>query len=696
MSSERRMENRTTLTLAVFSTALVLTSVAQGLTGFGPATVQAADMVVTPGSLGDWNFQTSGTASGRLVTGPGTPPLGNGSLRLGTGTNGSSGVQFRNNDYANTRLDDITELGYYTYVTNNQSCQAPYIVLNIDRDSNGSIDDTLFFEPCYQTGTYSGSAVPNQGSVADNTWQQWNALTGGWWANDAGRGGPPLITLADYIDDYPNARIVNSSSGAGGIRLVAGFGSSSWNNFVGYADAFSIGVDGSTTRYDFEPMTSSSSSRSSTSMSSFSSQSSTSTVACTTVGTSDLLAHWPFNAGNGSTAEDASNDHDGTLVNMEAGDWITLTPSIGTSNPYAIDFDGTTGGNEYVSLGTNQIIGADTSFTIAGWVNMDTFTSAQNPIYGEFNTNGHTRNYLGVGSDRRVFFDQYTPSGGGLFSNTLLNAGQWYHVAYVQSGSTRSLYINGNLDVTDNTAENYSGSTPNFVAIGARPGPSPFYMNGKVDEMRLYGRTLAASEVRSLSNYCGPSSSRSSSSASSMSASSMSSQSSRSSSSGGFATAPLCNGVTATIYVNQNNRIVGGPDNGTRFTGVLRGTRGNDIMVGTNGRDLILGGTGNDTICGGGGSDRLYGGLGEDKIGGESGSDRLDGSNGKDLLCGHDQNDDLRGGNANDTLDGGAGNDDELDGGNGTDVCSNGEDTDDCETTSSGSALCSALRITTP
>ena len=67
---------------------------------------------------------------------------------------------------------------------------------------------------------------------------------------------------------------------------------------------------------------------------------------------------------------------------------------------------------------------------------------------------------------------------------------------------------------------------------------------------------------------------------------------------------PECDGKSATIYV-LDGVIVGGPDNGKPFKGVLMGTPGGDVIVGTAGDDIILGLAGNDTICGGPGDDEL-------------------------------------------------------------------------------------------
>jgi hypothetical protein len=62
--------------------------------------------------------------------------------------------------------------------------------------------------------------------------------------------------------------------------------------------------------------------------------------------------------------------------------------------------------------------------------------------------------------------------------------------------------------------------------------------------------------------------------------------------------APTCHGLPATIYV-RNGRIVGGPDHGKTYRGILRRTLSHDVIVGTDCPDRIKGYAGDDTICGG-------------------------------------------------------------------------------------------------
>ncbi|MGF1511072.1 MAG: endonuclease/exonuclease/phosphatase family protein [Myxococcota bacterium] len=106
---------------------------------------------------------------------------------------------------------------------------------------------------------------------------------------------------------------------------------------------------------------------------------------------------------------------------------------------------------------------------------------------------------------------------------------------------------------------------------------------------------------------------------------------------------PSCDGVPATVFVDGDGVIVGGPLNGRPYEGVLigglgadviRGTDGDDNIVGLLGADVICGEDGDDLLFGGQGSDRLLGGAGDDRLKGGIGSDELDGGEGRDRCFG--------------------------------------------------------------
>jgi predicted extracellular nuclease len=165
---------------------------------------------------------------------------------------------------------------------------------------------------------------------------------------------------------------------------------------------------------------------------------------------------------------------------------------------------------------------------------------------------------------------------------------------------------------------------------------------------------------------------------------------------------PQCNGQNATVYVDENGIIVGGPQNGQAYSGTLIGTSGDDVIVGTESHDTILALGGNDTVCaldgndvvlGSLGNDTIFGGSGNDAIFGNAGNDMIEGEEGNDVLFGETGDDTVSGGADKDVVDGGAGADsvlggdendvvrggsgnDALDGGSGSDVCNGGPGTD--------------------
>jgi hypothetical protein len=230
----------------------------------GQTQVQAATVDVTPDNLNGWftnvtddNGNPGGnpTGSANFVTGPGTPPLGVGSVNLvtGNGTSGGDGsAQIDNANYAGVALSSITSLGYSEYVTNWNGSQTPYLSLAIATTGIGPADDILFFEPAYQTPSSGNPSLPNQGSPTTGAWQTWNALEGGWWDNNGVLNpGTGVGSLADYLAVYPNATISTFGS-LGSVQLTVGFAGPT-DQFDGNVDNVTIGVAGNSTTFDFEP-----------------------------------------------------------------------------------------------------------------------------------------------------------------------------------------------------------------------------------------------------------------------------------------------------------------------------------------------------------------------------------------------------------------------------------------------------------
>lgn len=247
------------LTTLVSIAALVLG--AQGV-------ARAATVVVGEGRLDGWDIsnrdgttltegpgETTNHTMGAFTVGPATPPMGAGSFHQIVGDSDTDQQALRTTLYNGMALSAITTLKYSSHVTSNQGSQASFLRLYVDLNDNGTyelgIDDTLNFEPAYQSGGYSGDVVPIQcGSpcIVKNQWQTWDAFAGGWWTGSSGTSGPPLTTLARYTSGHSGAKLITAPA-TPAVQLVAGYGGS-WKNFDGNTDALT--VNGTT--FDFEPV----------------------------------------------------------------------------------------------------------------------------------------------------------------------------------------------------------------------------------------------------------------------------------------------------------------------------------------------------------------------------------------------------------------------------------------------------------
>jgi hypothetical protein len=189
----------------------------------------------------DWVLYTrAGTppTAGAFVTGPGTPPLGDGSFQTTTAT-GAEKVFLFNYEHIGTDLADVDDIGYSTYRTAGSGSQLPGLNLQVDYngpDVAGGFT-TLVFEPIYNTA---------QGAVVNNTWQSWTAdASGRWWSTAAingqcaGAAVACMRTWSQIVANNPDATIV------GGVGVNQGSGN---GGLIAATDAFTFDE----TTYDFE------------------------------------------------------------------------------------------------------------------------------------------------------------------------------------------------------------------------------------------------------------------------------------------------------------------------------------------------------------------------------------------------------------------------------------------------------------
>lgn len=217
-----------------------------------------------------------------------------------------------------------------------------------------------------------------------------------------------------------------------------------------------------------------------------------------------LLAYWKFDEGSGLSPQDSS----GSGYTLSAAATPTWVP--GQVGAYATALNGTT---QYWKLADQTALHLTTNWTYSAWVYESSVTSNQPTIEGYDNgatgfvaalniiINGNTGNYVSV-------TEQNGTNGVNINGSIILSATTWYLVTVTHGSGNTSIYINGVLDTTQAERDpSFAVSAGSLgLTIGAfaanhyMPSGTEFFA-GNIDDVRIYNRTLTASDVVDLYNY---------------------------------------------------------------------------------------------------------------------------------------------------------------------------------------------------
>lgn len=192
---------------------------------------------------------------------------------------------------------------------------------------------------------------------------------------------------------------------------------------------------------------------------------------------------------NGYASTAVAGTRHGTLVNAPA----FTTGQTGQ----AVDLNGS---NQYVSLPDGSVSGL-TDFTISTWVRLDT-TAASRRLF-DFGTGTTSYMYLVPTTGSTVRFGITTSGSGGeqvINGTAAIATGAWVNVAVTRVGNTGRLYVNGAQVGSANTSMTLSPSslgttTQNWIGRSQSGGN---YLDGRVDDFRIYNRGLSAAEITTI------------------------------------------------------------------------------------------------------------------------------------------------------------------------------------------------------
>lgn len=189
-----------------------------------------------------------------------------------------------------------------------------------------------------------------------------------------------------------------------------------------------------------------------------------------------LLGLWHFNE---NLLDSSGNGNNG----LAEGGEFSSDAKFGSSSYY---FDS----NSDINLGDNSVFTSIDNFTISAWVKIGAWRS-----YGSIFAFGSSGDeFLFNINGRYLNFYSYSGSGN---ARTSLSLNQWHHVVADREGNRVYLYLDGELDgevvLSSSNPIEISGAMRN---IGGDEGSES--LNGYLDELALWNRSLSGEEISSL------------------------------------------------------------------------------------------------------------------------------------------------------------------------------------------------------
>ena len=143
----------------------------------------------------------------------------------------------------------------------------------------------------------------------------------------------------------------------------------------------------------------------------------------------------------------------------------------------SIEFDGS---GDYLDIdGSAELNFGSGDFTIEFWLNLN--SSGLQAITDPRNSDSDNSPLVWINSSGKVYY--YTGGSQRIVGTTVLNTGQWYHVALVKNSGTTTLYLDGTSEGSFSDSLTYI--QPTTFRIGQRYAGTLYNLNGYLDDFRI-------------------------------------------------------------------------------------------------------------------------------------------------------------------------------------------------------------------
>lgn len=203
--------------------------------------------------------------------------------------------------------------------------------------------------------------------------------------------------------------------------------------------------------------------------------------------TNGLLGYWPF---SGNANDFSGNNNNGTTYNVSL-----TTDRFGNSNS-AYSFNGT---SSYIDIpSSNHPIG-DVSISYSLWFNSSNTSGDRDLI--SVGTPGLTNSRSCIANAYWGKMVYVVQDSGDFITNYTVPINTWHHIVFTKTGSSVKFYVDGNIVDSTNLSitQNVNDTRIVFGSTGTNWGDGEYY-EGTLDDIRIYDRVLAPTEINNLFN----------------------------------------------------------------------------------------------------------------------------------------------------------------------------------------------------
>ncbi|MFA5797797.1 MAG: LamG-like jellyroll fold domain-containing protein, partial [Candidatus Woesearchaeota archaeon] len=213
-------------------------------------------------------------------------------------------------------------------------------------------------------------------------------------------------------------------------------------------------------------------------------------------GTSIAVLNMPFNINTSSTTTGAIADYstfvnNGTLGGGTAGNAPTWTSSGKVGGTYTFD-----GVNDYITTSKTGMFGTQGSILL--WIKPTVIDGSLKTLVDLASTGADGGILFADGYTANTPYFQYSNGSNNIaLGGNVLTTGTWQHMTITYGSSGAKIYQNGILVNSNSQIPNINLSATSYVYIGSHGGSIRF-INGTIDEVQIYNRSLSAEEVSAI------------------------------------------------------------------------------------------------------------------------------------------------------------------------------------------------------